>query len=650
MSETNPPRVTAAQRLGAVLQAICLGLIPVLAVAWVMDVPLMLNVGLILDQFVLTICGLAVAAAFLSMPYGPRLGWLDIGLAMLGLACWLWSAINYTDWLLDLGNRGPHKWLPGAIGLVLLMEGVRRHCGLAIAVLMGLIGVYGFVGHFLPGLFEAAYTEPRRLVLYLYADSNGVSGQVLSVAATVVLAFILFSKTLEVGGAGKFFDDVATAMLGHYRGGPAKVAVVSSALFGIISGSSVANVVSSGIVTIPLMKRNGYPGPYAAAVEAVSSNAGQVTPPVMGATAFLIAEFLQIPYSEVVLAATVPALIFYFALFVQIDAYAARHGLKGLPPAQLPRLGETLRQGWIYVLPIGLLVYLMFWGAYDAAKAALVAALAMLALSLLRRRRRLDLSLLRALTVDVGKDMLVILLVSGAAGIVVGVLNISGLSFAVTLFLTHLAESAGVLAMLLMTAVIAVVLGMGMPTAAVYVLLSVVLGPSLVKNGLDPLAAHMFIFYFGILSMLTPPVAMASYAAASLAGADLWRTSILGLRMGASGYLMPFIFALNPGLLLRADAPLANLLTLLSVAWSAALLGFAAEGVVGTRPIGRMACLSLLASGVAVGSATLWLPPQSPWVLAVIAASVGVLAIARALAGRPFSRLQAEAAERRPAR
>lgn len=577
------PFVTRFQKLGAALRQACLAAIPILGIFWVLDLPVYLSIQITNDQFVLTMAALAVAAGYLQPAPGKTTRALDLAFAISGSACWFWSAWNYDRWLLDIADRGPAKWAPGALALLLLLGVVRRHCGTAIAVTMGVIGAYGFLGHHAPGVFQAAYTEPRRLILYLYADSNGVPGLVLSTAATVVLAFIFFSKALEVGGAAKFFDDFAMAILGRYRGGPAKVAVASSALFGIISGSSVANVVSSGIVTIPLMKRHGYAAPYAAAVEAVSSNAGQITPPVMGAAAFLIAEFLQIPYSQVGVAAIIPAIILYLALIVQVDCYAARRRLTGLTTGDLPAWNQ-LRSGWVFALPIGYLVYLMFWQGYNAGKAAVLSGGIMLALGCIKDRKAPNWKLLESLTVGAGRDLVQILLVSAAAGIVVGVLNISGLSFSITLMLSAVAQHAGSLAVLMTTALLAIVLGMGMPTAAVYVLLSVVLAPTLIDLGIAPLAAHLFIFYFGLLSMLTPPVAMASFSAASIAGSDMWSTSWIALKMGAAGYVLPFLFALNPALIGNGSISQVVLAFLLAGA-SAVLLAFAVEGSVGARVV-----------------------------------------------------------------
>ena len=598
---------------------------------WLVDVPIRLRLPLIDEHFYLAVAGLSTAAGFLSRPLRPRAGWLEIAAAAAAIALWGWAAWRYETWLILGGHQHPEKWLTGLAALVLLFEAIRRCCGTGIAAMMGAIALYAFVAHWFPGVAEGQYTEPRRLVSYLFVDTNGVPGVVLAVASTVVLAFIIFSKCLEATGAGRFFDGISLAALGHYRGGPAKVAVASSSLFGLISGSSVANVVSSGIVTIPLMKRAGFSPSYAGAVEAVSSNAGQITPPVMGATAFIIAEFLQIPYSEVVLAAAAPAAVFYLVLLVQIDAYAARHRLHGLPLAELPRLGSVLAAGWIYAIPVAALVYLMFWEGMNVSRAALYAAGSMLLLSFLGKREWSFGKLLRSLTIGVGEDMLAILLISAGAGVVIGALNISGLSFSITLLLTQTAQHAGIVAMLLLTALLSLVLGMGIPTSAVYVLLSVVLAPALVKMGMVPLAAHMFIFYFGLMSMLTPPVAMASYAAAGIAGASLWRTSWDGLRLGVSGYLLPFVFALNPALLWKGSA-LAIALACATVLLSGAMLGWAAESSIGARALGPWGRALLFAASLAVGASTVLLGPESLANLGVLAAGVALCFV---LCGHP---------------
>lgn len=602
----------------------------ILSVAWVFSLPFFLGwSGIVQEQFLLVIVGLATGAGFLHAPFRQQAGRVEIGLALLSLLVWGLAAVNYSEWLVQTSDRSATRWIPGLIAIVLLLIALYRSVGAAVTITMGLVGLYGFVGQWFPGMFEGQYTEPRRLIMYLYADSNGVPGLVMGVASTLVLAFIVFSKALEAAGAGNFFDRISMALLGTRRGGPAKVAVVSSAMFGVISGSAVANVVSSGIVTIPLMIRSGFRPSMAAGIEANSSTAGQFTPPVMGATAFLIAEFLQIPYRDVVIAAAVPAAIFYIVLYWQVDSYAARNGLAGLPRSELPRVGTELALGWIFLVPIALLLYFMFWEGTRVEKAAVYAAVLMAALGALRIGRHFDWpGLAKAVTVGVGKEMLPILLVSAAAGIVIGVLNISGLAFTITLVLSQVGANFGVVAMLVITGAVAILLGMGLPTSAVYVLLSVVLAPALVKMGLNPLAAHMFIFYLGMMSFLTPPVAMSSYTAAAIANADLWETSVDAIRTGASGYLLPFIFALNPALLLFGS-PLEIFYAVTTVLLSGFYLASAAEGSIGAAPLTRIERIAALVSAFVIGSSTVWLGTASYANLGVLAVGVGLILLFR---------------------
>jgi TRAP transporter 4TM/12TM fusion protein len=614
------------------IHRVYLAAITILSVLWVFDVPLQLGrSGIIQEQFLLLVAGLVTGAGLLQAPFGKRAGPTEIVLAFVALAVWTLAAINYGAWIVDPVNRPIERWLPGLLAICLLLLALYRNVGLAITLTMGSIGLYGFVGHWLPGALEGQYTPPSRLVLYLYHDSNGIPGIVLGVAATIVLAFIIFSKALEAAGAGHFFDQASMALFGNRRGGPAKVAVVSSAMFGTISGSAVANVVSSGIVTIPLMVRSGFRPSMAAGIEASSSTAGQFTPPVMGATAFLIAEFLQIPYRDVVVAAAIPAGIFYLVMYFQIDSYAARLGLVGLPRSELPRMSAVLADGWIYIAPIVLLVYLMFWEGMRVERAAIYSAVAMVALGAVKQRNFGWRRLLEAVTVGVGRDMVPILLVSAAAGIVIGTLNISGLAFTITLLLTHVGENAGIFVMLLLTAMIALVLGMGLPTSAVYILLSVVLAPALVKMGIVPLAAHMFIFYLGMMSFLTPPVAMSSYTAAGLAGTDMWTTSVDAIRVGASGYFLPFLFTFNPALILHGSVT-EIVYAVLTVVLSGAYLSWAAEGSVGVIRLTRIERVGALLLAVAIGTATLWLGSESVFNVVVLAAGSGLIPLFRRIA------------------
>lgn len=520
-------------------------------VLWLLNVPRYLGVVVITEQYLALMIGLATLAGLVLAPLGGRLRFLDwiFGLACLG--SWLWLASNYEVWLLDPIDRGPHKWIPAVIALAGVLEGTRRHCGTVLALLAGTFILYGIYGNALPGIFSAAQLSPARYALYIYNDTNGILGLVMGVGATQILGFIVFGAVLNAVGGSELLTNLAMSAMGHRRGGPAKVAILASSLFGTLSGSTVANVMSTGVVTIPMMIRSGFPARYAAAIEAVASNGGQIAPPVMGATAFVIAEFLQVPYTTVVGAAILPALAYYVALYLQVDRFAAARGLLGAPRHTLPKFGISLLRAWPLLFPISVLMYFMFGLGYAPGKAALYAAFVSYGLFLVTAPRNVNrLKVLADIAYSSGKTLVPILLVCAIAGIIIGTINITGLGFALTLSLSNIAEAGGIVALLAVTALIAIVLGVGMPTTGVYVVVSILLAPALIRAGIGDMSAHFFIFYFGLLSMLTPPVAIASYAAASIANSDMWRTGLTGVQLAIVAYLLPFVFALNPALLL----------------------------------------------------------------------------------------------------
>ncbi len=575
----------------------CLGALTLIGCLWVAGLPQLLGTTW-LDGQLLPLCiGLATAAALLRYPYGTQTGALDALLGLIALGCWAWSALNYDEWLITFADRTPDQWIPGALALLLTIEATRKSCGLAITVLVWAFLLYALFGDRLGGVAAAAPQSPAEVVLYLYADSQGVPGFIVRVVMTLVLAFVVLGKLMEHSGATQFFTDGAMRLMAHRRGGAAKVSIVASGAFGMVNGSTVGNVMSTGLVTIPLMKRAGFKAPTAGAIEAVASNGGQLAPPVMGAAAFLIAEFLQIDYAQVALAATVPALLYFLAVFVQVDTLAARAGLAGAPVAAGGTRGrELLRLHWPLVLPIIALLVMLFFFRIEAARAALAAAGLLLALAAGRDRRVLSFTSLRELVCGSGANLLPIVLIGAAAGVVVGVLNSTGLGFQLSLALAGLGASWGLFAMLLMTAVLAIVLGMGMPTAAVYLVLSVVLAPALVEFGVNPLAAHLFLFYFGALSMLTPPVAVASFVAAGLAGAGFWRTSVAGLKLAAVAYVVPFVWIYNPAVIL--DGTLVQIgfaLTLLAGATVLLAHGLATSGERALRGYAEIAAALALA-------------------------------------------------------
>lgn len=617
----------------ALLLRVCLGAVPILGIGWIFSVHDYFGIALTFQQMVGTILGLSIAAAYLRGPYGERAGLLEIALAFISFASWFWMSWNFEDWVVGMADRTPDKWVPAIIAVLCMMEALRKACGLVITILVWTMIAYAYFGDHLPGVIEAEVFPPTKTILYLYADNNGIPGLVLRVVAELVLAFIILGKLLEVSGATKFFTDLAMAIMGHRRGGPAKVAVVASSAFGTISGSAVGNIMSTGIVTIPMMKRTGFEPRYAAGIEAVASNGGQIAPPVMGATAFIIAEFLEVPYIDVVIAAAVPAALYYLVLFLQVDAIAARYGLEGLPKIELPKAWPVIASGWVFILPLAVLIYYLFGLGYNPALSAMYACVALLVLSVLKNRRLPNRAECSDFVFGSGENLVPLILIAGGAGVVMGVLNSTGLAFQLSIILTDIGQNAGIFAMLLMTAFVSIILGMGMPTAAIYIILATVVAPALVEMGLQPMGAHLFLFYFGLLSMLTPPVAVASMVAAGLAGADMWKTGLVGLQLAAAAYLMPFLWVFNPALLFDGSwqAILYVILTTLSagfliseatVSWGR---GGAANQILG---------LLYFAAAISVGSATIWIGPEHSLTMLSAAVGAGIVWYARR-AARP---------------
>lgn len=612
------------EKFNGIFLRVCLSAIPIIGIGWILAVTDYFGVALTFQQVIAVVLGLACACAFLTYPYFEKPGLLEIALSLIAFFSWFWMAYNFEDWIVTAHERTPDKWIPGALALVLMMEGLRKAAGKIIACLVWVLILYAFFGDYLPGALEAAVFPPTKTVTYFYADNNGVPGLVLQVVLNLVLAFIIFGKLMEVSGGTAFLTDLAMGWMGHRRGGPAKVAVVASSAFGTISGSTVGNIMSTGIVTIPLMKRTGFKPEYAGAIEAVASNGGQIAPPVMGATAFIIAEFLEVPYQDVVIAAAMPALLYFLVLFIQVDAVARRFSIRGLPKAELPIVWEVMKIGWVFVLPIAILMYFLFWLGYPPGVAALYSAASLVVLMIIRDRRPPSLEHWKSFLFGSGEILVPLLLIAGAAGIILGVMNSTGLAFQLSIILAHLGETYGVFVMLLLTSLICIVLGMGMPTATVYIVLVSVIGPALIKMGLVPMGAHLFLFYFGLISMLTPPVAIASMVAAEMAGADMWKTGFIGVQLAATAYLLPYLWAFNPALIL--DGTTMAIVYVVATCIAAGFLLAHSVTVLGSGKAGGwLAAAGMYAGCLVVGSSTIWLGDENPATLVVAAAGLGMV-------------------------
>jgi TRAP transporter 4TM/12TM fusion protein len=436
----------------------------------------------------------------------------------------------------------------GVIVTLILLEASRRVIGWALPITAAVFLLYALFGNYLPGLMRHTGFSMETVIDQLYLTTEGIFGIPLGVSATYVILFVIFGAFLEESGTGQFFTDFASSLVGGAKGGPGKISVVSSGLFGTISGSAVANVMVDGWLTIPLMKKAGFKKDFAAAVEATASTGGQIMPPVMGAAAFVMAEYTGIPYLQICIHAAIPALLYYFALFMAIHFEASRTGLLGVPKEERPILRSVMMTKGHLFVPLAVIVYFMVAG-YTPMYACIYATLSVFVVALLRAETRMGpKKILKALEFG-AKNMLPVAAACACAGVIIGVINLTGLGLKFTSLILFIAGDSLIPA-LIFTMFAGIVLGMGLPTTAAYIVQASLLIPALIKLGVPTIAAHMFVFYFATISAITPPVAMAVYAAAGISGSNLWRTGLEAMRIGATGFIVPFMFVYGPSLLM----------------------------------------------------------------------------------------------------
>jgi TRAP transporter 4TM/12TM fusion protein len=531
---------------------------------------------------------------------------------------------------------------------VLVVEGLRRASGWALVIVVLAFFAYALAGHKVGGALQTREVTLSGLLVYLGLDSSGLFGLVLLIGVTVVIPFVFFGQLLASSGGANFFNDISIGLMGRFRGGAAKISILASSLFGSINGIVVSNILATGVVTIPMMKRSGFKPEQAAAVEATASNGGQMMPPVMGAVAFLMADFLQISYAEVAIAALVPSLLYYIALFIQADLEAAKGKVLRVPAKDIPKMLQVLAKGWLFMLPFVVLVYALFWENREPENAAIFASLAVMLIGSAfgYGADRLSLRELWQCVVRTGVSSADIIMISAAAGFIMGILQITGLGFALTLYLVELGQG-NVFLLLFISGVLCIVLGMGMPTLGVYVLLAVLFVPAFVEVGVSPIAAHMFILYLGMMSFVTPPVAIAAFFAANLAGADPMRTGWISMRFSWTAYIVPFIFVFSPSLLLQSTSWME---TTYSITMAIIGVWFVSAGMVG---YGLRLMSTWLRTASVTSGALLLLPlGMAGWVVYanVLGAVLAVLVTAVGLADRrkDIARVSAASASGRP--
>jgi TRAP transporter 4TM/12TM fusion protein len=495
----------------------------------------------------------------------------------------------------------PEQFVIGIIVIPLIIESLRRTTGWSLVAILSAFLVYALFGDLVPGNLKGLSLLPihQKAVPFLVLDNTAIFGVPMTIICTIVVMFIFMGQLLLKSGGSNWFTDIAMALMGHTRGGSAKIAVVASGLFGSISGTAVSNVASTGVITIPLMRQAGYSRKVAGAFEAVASTGGQIMPPIMGAAAFLMAEFLEISYAEVVVAAVIPALLYYIAVFFFADLEAAKNNIAPVPKDQIPNIFVVLKEGWFFTLPFAVLIYALFSLNKSPEESALWASGSIIIVNWVfgYKGRRMSLRDIYLAVRDTGINAVDIVIIGAMAGMIIGIVTVTGLGNGLTIVLVILGEG-NLWLLLLLTALICIILGMGMPTTAIYLLVATLAAPPLIELGINPLAAHLFVLYFGIVSLITPPVAVAAFVAAKLADAGPMETAVTSVRIGWTALIIPVLFVISPDLIMQGrlvDVSL-SFITAVAGVWlvTAALMGYA------IRPIGPVLRSFFLLAGVAL--------------------------------------------------
>jgi TRAP transporter 4TM/12TM fusion protein len=570
-----------------------------MAVFWSSGAPLWIGWRVYSEQVLVAALAFAMAIAYLTRQ--GRFPLLSKLLAVASLCFGGWLAVRFPTLSENVFYHPTEALITSAIGFTLIVEAVRRTMGWSLIVILSCVCLYTLFSSNFSGPMQSRSIAPDRLLTFLVLDSASLAGAALSIAVAVVVPFLILSQLLLATGGSAFFSDLSLALAGRKRGGAGKIAIMGSAFFGSVSGSAVSNVASTGAITIPMMKDGGYKPKTAGAIEAAASTGGQLMPPIMGAAAFLLAENLQASYIDVMLAALIPSVLYYFSLFVFADLEAGRRKIARVEESRIPPLSRVVKKGWFVFAPFAVLLICLFRFTLRPETSALIAIVVLLALSMIMTYdgRRVSPKVLWDVMISAGKAAVEIILICAIAGMIIGLVARSGMSFGLGFFLVQLGESSLIL-LLLVTAAVCIIMGMGLPTVGVYLLLASLAAPPLVELGLQPMAAHLFVLYFGMLSMLTPPVAIAAFVAANMAKAPPMATGWEAVRVGWPAYLIPFFFAASPALLMDGSAGMIAITLIKSLVGvylvTAAIVGYLA---------GRLNLVERLVV-VAAGVAIIW--------------------------------------------
>jgi len=507
---------------------------------------------------------------------------IDIILSILSIVPGMYIYLNYER----ISTRWPfaHEvtnldFIIGILLILLISEVARRIMGNVMVIIVGSFLAYAFLGQYIPGMLGHSGFQPKRIIEYLFLTTDGIYGTSLGTSATYVVLFVIFGSFLSLSGSGKFFMDLAVALTGKSRGGPAKIAVISSALFGTISGAAVANVYATGTFTIPLMKKIGYRPQFAGAVEAVASTGGQIMPPIMGSAAFIMADMLGVSYIAIAKAALLPAILYFLSVYVMVHIESIKTGLRGLKEDEIPEMKNIIKKSYLLIPPIFIVLILSL--GFTASKAALYSTFIALLIGFMNKDKKIGIKEIFEALEDGAKGSVMVAIATGAAGIIVGIATQTGLGFKFTNIVTSLSQGniwlAGVLVMLA-----CLVLGMGLPTVAAFIMVAALASPALIEMGISPMSAQMFVFYYCCISTITPPVALSAYAGASIAGSDPFKTGFTAVRLGLVAFIVPFMFLNSGELLLDGTVPSVLLATVTSIIGTI-ILGCGVQGWLVTK-------------------------------------------------------------------
>ena len=532
-------------------------LLPVIGILYILDLPSRFGFIIFTEQYIGIFISLYLSGTFIGMPFRkssetetvPLYDWILVSLALPG---GLYLTVNYPTLVLQLSEITTAQIICGGLTILLILEALRRQVGWSLVFVVGGLLLFARLAVYGPPILGGRPVSTVRLINYLYLDPNSMLWMVM-LAATIGLAFVFFGQVMIHYGGGQTLTDLATLLCGRLRGGSAKTAVLGSSLVGTITGAPMSNVFLTGSITIPMMIRAGFPRHIAGAIESVASSGGQIMPPVMGIAAFIMAEYLGVSYAEVAIAALFPAILFYLAVFIQVDIESGRKGILGLDASQIPPVWRTLKNAFVALISLVILVYTIFIARMTPAFAATVSTLLCLPVFSLQKenRKKIFATLFESLK-GTGRLMLVVGGVMSAAGLVVGAINVSGMGFSISYILSQLGKN-NVILLLIGAAMASMILGMGMPSVAAYALVAILIAPALVNFGIDPMAAHLFIFYFSIISNFTPPIALCCFAAAPLAGSSPMKVGYSAMRLGIMSYIVPFLFVFSPTMLLKGS-------------------------------------------------------------------------------------------------